>query len=203
MDRTYHQVWGEAVWHLLLTPEPLVLYWSFAHSVTAEPQIVSRCKSQWLGLDENLQGWTLTETFKQITGPIIWITSETEWHILKCNHSFIFCKWVIDSLLTTGVVLLYLMVSGIARPPSCQESGGSPSAAPWCSPALPSASAACGWGCPPAPTPSESTSPCRQGCRATQGRDSTVQWWESQSTQVVSEDKYTLTQRRHWYKHVA
>lgn len=65
-------------------------------------------------------------------------------------------------------VLLYLAVSGTAEPLSCLKFGGSPSDGLWCSLALPSASAAWDSGFPPAPAPSESTSPCRpswKGCR--------------------------------------
>lgn len=56
------------------------------------------------------------------------------------------------------------MVSDTAELRSCPWFGDSRSGDRWCSPALPSASGACGLGCPPAAALSESTSPCRLSC---------------------------------------
>lgn len=58
---------------------------------------------------------------------------------------------------------VYLVVSDTAELRSCPWFGGSRSADWWCSRAPPSASGACGSGCPPAAALSESTSPCRLG----------------------------------------
>lgn len=56
------------------------------------------------------------------------------------------------------------MVSGTVGPQCCPAFGGSQSGDPWCSLALPSASAACGSGCPRAAAPSGSTPPSHLSC---------------------------------------
>ncbi len=78
------------------------------------------------------------------------------------------------------------MVSCTAGPLSCPEFGGSRSGEPWCSLALPSASAACGLDFPLAAAPAESTSPCRLSWRSMQEIDSlslfryqNQQYWQS------------------------
>lgn len=63
------------------------------------------------------------------------------------------CSW--------GYEGCYLEVWGNAGPLSYPEFADNHLGEPLCIPVLPSASAACDWDCPPPPTPSESTSPCR------------------------------------------
>lgn len=62
------------------------------------------------------------------------------------------------------VFLSYLTVWGTPEPRSYPEPAGGRWGALWCSLALPSASAACGWGCPRAAAPSGSTPPTHRRC---------------------------------------
>lgn len=86
---------------------------------------------------------------------------------VEVSHKFPYIIMFDNMITGLGALSLYLIVSDTAGPLSYPEFGGSHTGGLWCSLDLPSASAACGSGCPPAPAPSESTSPCRLSCRTT------------------------------------
>lgn len=137
------------VWvaHLIFGLEPLVLHRRLGDSVAGEAQVVARHQSHRLGLNDDLQGWNIVEKISFLLH-----------RFDRTTHKEGTAKHRGD------IVFFYLKAWGTPGPRSCPEFGGGQWVDLRCNLALPSASAACGSGCPRAAAPSESTPLTHRRC---------------------------------------